>query len=96
MFTIAKGMADHAGAFRHLLAAELRSMVMADRCFHAAKTVRDEATLLGSFYPAVMATVLALGNLLSPQVHRNKKGEAITKWVSQGVPEKFTEAFRKE
>ena len=29
-------------------------------------------------------------------MHHDKKGEAIIDWVSQGVPEKFTEAFRKE
>ena len=51
---------------------------------------------LGSFYPAVMATVRELAGLPSPQVHHDKKGEAITEWVSQGVPEKCTEAFRKE
>ena len=91
-----KGMADHAGAFQDVLAAEFRGMMVADCYFHVAKIVRDKATLLGSFYPAVMATVRELVNLPPPQVHHDKKGEAITDWVSQGVPEKFTEAFRKE
>ena len=91
-----KGMADHAGAFRDVLAAEFTGMMVADCYFHVAMIVRDKATLLGSFYPAVMATVREMANLPSPQVHHDKKGEAITEWVSQGVPEKFTEAFRKE
>ena len=73
-----KGMADHAGAFRDVLAAEFRGMMVANCYFHVAKIVRDKATLLGSFYPAVMATVREVANLPSPQVHHDKKGEAIT------------------
>ena len=76
-----KGMADHAGAFRDVLAVEFRGMMVADCYFHVAKVVRDKATLLGSFYCAVMATVQELANLPSLQVHHDKKG-AITEWVS--------------
>ena len=49
-----KGMADHASAFRDVLAAEFRGMMVADCYFHVAKIVRNKATLLGSLYPAVM------------------------------------------
>ena len=41
-----KGMADHAGAFRDVLAAEFPGMMVADCYFHVAKIVRDKATLL--------------------------------------------------
>ena len=70
--------------------------MVADCYFHVWKILCDKATLLGSFYLAVMAAVRELANLPSPQVHHDKKGEAITDWVFQGVPEMFTEAFRKE
>ena len=58
-----KRMADHVGAFRDVPAAEFRGMMVAGRCFHVAKIVRDKATVLGSFYPTVMATVRELANL---------------------------------
>ena len=91
-----EGMADHASAFRDVLAAEYRGMMVADCCFHVAKIVRDKVTLLGSFYHTVMATVRESANLPSPQVPHDRKEKAITDSVSQGVPEKFTEGFRKE
>ena len=88
-----KGIADHASALRVVLAAAFRGMMVADCSFHVAKIVRDKVTLLPSFYPVVMASVRELSNLPSPHVHHNKKGEAITDWVSQGVPEKFHRGF---
>ena len=72
-----KGMADHVGALRHVFAAKLHGMMVADCYFHVAKIVRDKARLLESFYTAVMATVRESANAPSSQVHHDKKGEAI-------------------
>ena len=78
-----KGMADHAGAFRDAAATQFHRITVTHCYFHVFKIVRDKATLFGSFYPAVMATVQELVNLPSPEVHRDKKEEAMTDWVSQ-------------
>ena len=67
---------------RDVLTAMSRGMMVANCYFYVAKIVRDNATLLGSWYLAVMASARQLANLPSPHVHHDKKREAITHWVS--------------
>ena len=90
-----KGMADHAGAFQDALATQFHRITVAHCYFHVVKIVRDEATLLGFFYPVLMATVQELVNLPSPEVHHDKIEEAMTDWVSQALRKSSLRASRR-
>ena len=79
-----KGMADHADAFRDELVAEFSGTEVADCLFHVAKTVRDKAPMLGSFYKPVIAGVRRLHQLPSATVHQQKKRDMLREWSKVG------------